>query len=186
MAAVRPGRDRRRCAMAVLAVCVGTAIPAAIWNHGWRDRAAQTTSATTAGQLTTDRTHLVHEAAVLIRAEPVAGVGPGQYIPALRRRLKVEQDADLGNFRPVHNVVLLVGAEGGVLALLAAAGLFALVGWRAVRSGPVAVAVYLAYVPFAMLDHFAYSFPQGLVLTGFWLGLLDLIAHQRSVARAAA
>jgi len=32
------------------------------------------------------------------------------------------------NFRPVHNVVLLVGAEGGVLALIVIAALFALVG----------------------------------------------------------
>jgi hypothetical protein len=176
---LRRGPRRRRAAAAVFVLCVGVAIPAAIWNHGWRDRASETTSASTAGQLTTQRTHLIHEAVGLIRAEPATGIGPGQYIPALQRHLKVEGDAQLANFRPVHNVVLIVGAEGGVPALVVAAALFALVGWRALRSGPVAIAIYLAYFPFAMLDHFAYSFPQGLVLTGFWLGVLDAITAPR-------
>jgi O-antigen ligase len=182
VAALRAGSRRSVCLLAVLALCVGSAVPAAIWSKGWRGRATETTAASTAGQLTTERTHLVHEAVTLIRAEPIAGVGPGQYIPALRRGLAVETDKNLLNFRPVHNVVLLVGAEGGTPALLVIAALFVIVGWRALRSGPIAVAVYLSYFPLAMLDHFAYSFPQGLVLTACWLGLLDTMARQRREA----
>jgi hypothetical protein len=179
VAALCRGPQRRRAAMAVLALGIGIAAPAAIWIHGWDDRASETTAASTAGQLTTERTHLVHEAVQLLRSDPITGIGPGQYVPALKHHVGVEQDHNLSNFRPVHNVVLLVGAEGGILALVVAAALFALVGWRALRTGPVAVAVYLAYFPFAMLDHFAYSFPQGLVLTGFWLGVLDAMSRAR-------
>jgi hypothetical protein len=179
LAALRRGPQRRRAATAVLALGIGIAAPAAIWVHGWQDRAAEASSASTAGQLTTERTHLVHEALLLLRADPISGIGPGQYVPALQHHVGVERDHNLNNFRPVHNVVLLIGTEGGVVALLIAAGLFAFVGWRALRTGPVAVAVYLAYFPFAMLDHFAYSFPQGLVLTGIWLGVLDSMSRAR-------
>jgi hypothetical protein len=178
VAALPKGPRRGRSLMVVLALCIGVAVPATIWNAGWRSRAAQTTAATNAAELTTERTHLVHEAVVLITAHPVAGVGPGQYVPALQHHFRVESDKGLANFRPVHNVVLLVGAEGGAVALLVIAALFGILGWRALRTGPIAVAVYMAYFPLAMLDHFAYSFPQGLVLTGFWLALLDVLARE--------
>ena len=180
--AVRPGRHRRRSALAALLLCVGMAVPAAIWSAGWRNRAAQTTAATSANQLTTDRTQLDHEALVLLGAHPLTGVGPGQYVPAVQARFRTESDKRVPNFRPVHNVVLLVGAEGGVLALIVIAALFALVGWRALRSGPAAIGVYLAYLPFCMLDHFAYSFPQGLVLTAIWLGVLDAMGRRRAAS----
>ncbi len=184
-AGARPSGRRGRYLLAALAISVGAAVPAAIWNHGWRDRANETTAATSAAQLTTERTQLVHEAVTMLERNPVAGVGPGRYVPAVQRHFKVEGDKSLGNFRPVHNVVLLVGAEGGVLALLVVAGLFLIVGWRALRTGPVAVAIYASYFPLAMLDHFAYSFPQGLVMTGFWIGLLDALARQRPRERRA-
>ena len=185
-AALRPSQQRSRCVAAALALCIGTAVPAAVWNNGWLSRASQTTSATNAGALTTERTQLVHESLVLLGTNPLAGIGPGQYVPALQRHFKVESDKRIANFRPVHNVILLVGAEGGVAALLVMVAFFLVVGWRALRAGPIATGVYLAYLPFCMLDHFPYSFPQGLVLTACWLGLLDVIGRKRTPTGAEA
>jgi hypothetical protein len=61
-------------------------------------------------------------AIIIIAANPVIGVGAGNYLPAAR---ELEPDS-----RPVHNVLLLVAAELGLLgavlwAALAAAGLLA-------------------------------------------------------------
>lgn len=164
---------RGRVALAVLALIVGVGVPAAIWHGGWTERVTETTTATTAAQLTTQRGTLTHEGLSQIRANPIFGVGPGQYVISLKERFHHEADRTVQIFKPVHNVPLLVAAEGGVLAGAAFLGLLALVGWRAVRSGPGPTGLYLAYLPFLLLDHFPYSFPQGLVITAIWIGALD-------------
>ena len=81
--------------------------------------------------------------------------------------------------KPVHNVPLLAAAEGGVVAGALTLLLYAVLGWRAWRTGPLAFTVFALYVPITMLDHFAYSFPQGLAMTAVWIGVLDLAATQR-------
>src|SRR5581483_11693448 len=134
----------------------GVAGPAAVWSAGWHLRASDTTSASSAASLTTDRATLVHQSFSLLRREPVTGVGPGRYVPALT----TADHFRLGSLvKPVHNLPLLIGGEGGAVALALAVLLFAAVGWRALRAGAVATAIYLAYIPFSMLDHFPYTFP---------------------------
>jgi O-antigen ligase len=171
--ALRPGVRRGPSALAAVLLCAGFAVPAAVWSSGWVFRANQTTSATTADALTTDRGALLRQGLDTIAAEPLTGVGPGRYVIALRARTAARRQSIHGVFKPVHNVVLLVGGEGGVVALLVMAALYLGVGWRSFRAGPLAFGVYLAYIPFSMLDHFPYSFPQGLVITGVWLAVLD-------------
>ncbi len=167
----------RRFAGAALALCVGAGVPAAVWSSGWHSRATQTTSATSAAQLTTDRFHLDHEAIDQIGANPVAGVGPGRYLASLKARWHVEPDRSVGIFKPVHDVVLLVTAEGGLLAGAVLVLLLGVVGWRALRAGPVALTLFALFVPFALLDHFNYTYAQGLVLTGVWLGVMDHVGR---------
>jgi hypothetical protein len=167
-----------RYAAAALALCIGAGVPAAIWSAGWRDRATQTTTATSAAVFTTDRGHLAHEALAQLGAHPLTGVGPGRYVESLKERYGTESDRYTGVFKPVHNLPLLVGAEGGIFALLLGVILFAALGWHALRAGPIPLALYLAYLPFAMLDHFAYSFPQGLVITAVWLAGLDHLCRR--------
>jgi len=164
---------RGKFALAVLALTVGIGLPAAIWHEGWTNRVTQTTTATTAAQLTTQRGTLTHEALTLIKANPIFGVGPGRYVISLKNRFHHEADQTVEIFKPVHNVPLLVAAEGGVVAGAVFVAFLALVGWRAARSGPGAAGLYLAYLPFLLLDHFPYSFPQGLVITAIWIGALD-------------
>jgi O-antigen ligase len=110
---------------------------------------------------------------MLITHHPVLGVGPGRYILALAQQAKVETDRTVGVFKPVHNLPLLAAAEGGILAGLAMVAFLLVLGWRALRTGLPTLAVYLALLPFLMLDHFAYTLPQGLVVLGFWVGFLD-------------
>ncbi|MFI5042526.1 MAG: O-antigen ligase family protein [Acidimicrobiales bacterium] len=184
--ALRRRAGGRRAAAAVLALCLGAGVPAAVWSAGWTNRADQTTSARNGAQLTTERTRLIHEAAAQISAHPATGVGPGRYVIALKDRYKVETDPVVKIFKPVHNLVLLAGAEGGILALIVMATLFVALAWRSLAAGPIAAGIYLAYLPFCMLDHFPYSFPQGLVVTAIWLGVLDVAARRRPLLREAA
>src|SRR5581483_2984186 len=172
---------RRVAAGAAVALALGVAVPAAVWSAGWHLRASDTTSASSAASLTTDRATLVHQSFSLLRREPVTGVGPGRYVPALT----TADHFRLGSLvKPVHNLPLLIGAEGGAVALALAVLLFAAVGWRALRAGAVATAIYLAYIPFSMLDHFPYTFPQGLVITAVWLGVLDALSTRPRRERA--
>ena len=99
---------------------------------------------------------------------------------ALKQRFRVESDRSVGIFKPVHDVPLLVTAEGGLAAGLVIAMLIVGLAWRSLRAGPVALALYVCLVPYLLLDHFDYSFPQGLVITGVWLAVLDGLAALRS------
>jgi len=179
LGALPPGERRRPCALAALLLCVGFVVPAAVWSSGWRIRADQTSSATSADAVTTDRGALIRQGWDTLTAHPLTGVGPGRYVIALEARATSARARKTGVVKPVHNVVLLVGAEGGVLALLVMAALYVGVGWRSLRAGVLALGIYLAYLPFSMLDHFPYSFPQGLLVTGVWLAVLDWLWRVR-------
>ena len=201
LTALRPARSgpgRARLIAAATALLIGFAVPAAVWNDGWRARSAQTTQAlqtqhapglpassgttpsapSRGADLTTDRGRLINEAVTLLRAHLWTGVGPGRYILALRDRFHAEPDPRVGMFKPVHNVPLLVAAEGGLLAGVITVSLLVAVGCRALRSGGVALSLYLAYLPFILLDHFPYYYPQGLVVTALWLGVLDHLGRR--------
>ena len=175
-------RDKRsRFVPVVIALAVGAAVPAFIWSDGWISRTSQTVTATNAGSLSTDRGWLIHEADGLIVDHPLFGVGPGWYVIALKEKFGTEPNRSVGIFKPVHNLPLLLTAEGGIPAGLAMTALLILAGWRSVVGGRAAIALYLAYLPFTQLDHFAYSFPQGLVITAVWLGGIEVLA---SLARS--
>ncbi len=76
---------------------------------------------------------------------------------------------------------LLLLVEGGVLvlpALLVIGGALATRTWRA---GIAGLSITLAVLPFLLLDHLNWSYPQGLLLTGMWLGALDHIAAPREI-----
>jgi len=163
----------------LLAVALGAGGPALLAVHGWWARADQTATARTADQLTTERAHLVHEALGLLDAHPLVGVGPGGYIPALARHYRQEPDAVLNRLTPVHNVPLLAATEGGLAVGVAMVGVLAVAGWRAARSGPLALAVYLLFLPWWLLDHFPWTATQGVFMAALWLGVLDGVADRR-------
>lgn len=168
--------DRQRYLPAVVALCVGVAIPALIWNEGWIERSQQSVHAKKGSSVATDRGWLIHEADGLIVDHPVVGVGPGRYVIALKDKFGREPNRKVGVFKPVHDLPLLAAAEGGVPAGLLMTALLLVAGWRALTAGRTGLALYGVYLPFVLLDHFAYSFPQGLIITGIWLGVIEFLA----------
>ena len=155
---------------AVLVLALGAGVPALVWSNGWVARGDVGSSATGNG-LDTGRGTLIHQAVSEIGDHPITGVGPGRYVIALRNA-HVDPRASGGALKPVHNLPLLAGAEGGLLAGLAMTALLGVAGLVALRGGAASVAVYLGFLPFCLLDHFAYTYPQGLVMAGLWLGAI--------------
>jgi len=169
--------DRRRW-LGFAALTAGVVIPLALSTAGWTERAHDTTGAS----VDTGRGHLIHQSLHLLREYPLLGVGPGRYVIALRAE-HTDPRPSGGVLKPVHNVPLLAASEGGVLAGALTVLLYLVLGWRAWRTGPLAFTIFALYVPITMLDHFAYSFPQGLAMTAVWIGVLDLAATDRAEVR---
>ena len=162
------GRKGRAVTAAVVLV-TGFGAVAALRLEGWQQRVDQTTSARSEADLTTDRGELAGQAVDLIEARPVFGVGPGRYSTAV-----AADRPELPFVKPVHSVPLLAAAESGVVAGFGIVALLVTLGSTALRSGARRRALYFAWLPFVLLDHFPYDFQQGLLLTGVWAGL---VAH---------
>jgi hypothetical protein len=164
--------DRRRALVVIggLTLAVGAAV---VWNaDGWLSRADNTVSSGDPGAL---RGSLFRQARGLLEDDPIVGVGPGNYVLALQERPDLKA-LNPQPPRPVHSVPALVVVEGGLVALPGVLLLIAAIMWQARRAGAVGWVLVGSFAPFLLLDHLAWSFPQGLVLTGLWLGLLDLVA----------
>jgi O-antigen ligase len=175
--------DRRRYLPAILALCIGVAVPALVWNDGWVARTQQSVQAKNASSLTTDRGWLIHEADGLIVDQPLVGVGPGRYVPALKDKFGTEPNKKIGVFKPVHDLPLLAAAEGGIPAGLLMTALLVVAGWRGWVAGRRGLALWSVLMPFVLLDHFAYTYPQGLIIAGVWLGAIELLARDREEER---
>jgi hypothetical protein len=176
--------DRSRYVPAIVGLCLAAALTAGVWNAGWINRASQSVSAKSGSSLTTDRGWLMHEAKLLIGGHPVVGVGPGRYVIALKEKYGHERNRSVSVFKPVHNLPLLLAAEGGLPAGVLMGLLLAGAGWQALRSGRLALALWTVYIPLTLLDHLGYTFPQGLIITGVWLGALQLLADGRARQRS--
>jgi hypothetical protein len=158
--APRAVRDARARWLLAAFVC-GAAFPAIVARDGWAGSLAR--------GVASDRGPIVLEAVAIVAEQPVVGVGPGNYLAALRARPEIQLAREVQN---AHDVPLLLAAEAGIPAGVLAAALIALIGIAAVRAGAPALTLYLVYLPWLILDALPYITPQGLVLTAFWLGLL--------------
>jgi O-antigen ligase len=167
---------RRPWLRVVLVAAVAATTVGVVLNlSGWMNRAAGTT-ASSLDSVTSNRTQLLQQAWGLYRRAPIFGVGPGRYVGALVRRPDLVKLAT-ARPRPVHVMPYLVLVEGGLVVLPA----LLFLGWAVVtqsrRSGALGAGVALAVVPFLVLDHLNWSYPQGLMLTGVWLGALDQLGR---------
>lgn len=170
------GAGGRRAAVAavVLALGLGAGVPAALGHRGWIVRAAQSNpTATISGE---GRGSQVREATTFIEDHPWHGVGPGRFVFAVEQRYGLANAPTPQGYLAAHDLPLLAGAEGGVLALVAMTTALLWVGWRSLRAGPLAVGIYLVFLPFCLLDQLPYVSVQGAATCGLWLGLLDACA----------
>lgn len=163
----------------IAAILVGIGVPSALTLSGWSARGEQL------GEERADsgRGILLLQGLAVLAMDPLAGVGPGRYLSAART---LSDDPGVrSKLLPTHNVPLLVAAENGVLAGAVTVVLLAALVARASRDrDDLALALYLAMLPFWLLDPLPYSLPQGLVLTGLWLGGLDAAHAEVSAAGA--
>ena len=158
----------------LMLVAIAVIAPATIASAGWLEQIDKT-FVERPQDAPTSRGTLVEQAVELIRREPLFGVGPGSYLPVLR---KVETDpARRVALQPVHDVPLLEAAEAGIPAGMLAAAIVVLALVRAARRGPQGL-VAAVYVPFLVFDQFLISEPQGLVLLGIWLGASDALGRR--------
>jgi len=164
--------QRRRGAAALAALALGAGVPAAIWPTQWLARGA---GSLTAAGVANGRTGMVHQALALIGAHPLTGVGPGRYVFALEQRYGVANAPWATGYGAVHNLALLAGAEGGLLALVVVAAGLLWLTWRAARSGPLALGMCLAFLPYCLTDQFPYESAQGAVICALWLATVDAL-----------
>jgi len=160
LAAVRH-RDLRR---PLVAIVLGTAVPAALFLPAWLER-VDDTATTDLNAATTLRVELIERSIRVIEDHPVVGVGPWGYV--------IDHGTDPDFRLPVHDIPLLIGAEEGVAVGVAAVVMLILLGITAFRSGPLAVALFGSVLGFALFDVTLYWYPAGLVVLGVWLGGLD-------------
>lgn len=158
-------RERARNAACLAAVLLGVLSAAISTADGWIARGQQTVQAGTAERLTSGRLILLRQAQEIIERSPLFGVGPDNYLKAVGA-----QNPEFEKVLHVHNVPLLVAAENGLVAGLVLIGLIISLAVFAFRSGAVARCIFCGLLPFLLLDHFAYSRVQGLVLFGIWMG----------------
>lgn len=181
----RAGEDdaagRRLAAQLLLVLVVSLVVPAAIAPSAWAGRASQSTGGTAEG-IDTGRVSLMHQAVDLLAKHPLTGVGPGRYSFAVQADPQVFKLDSRGFVLPVHDVPLLVAAEGGLLAVLALLAIAFAIGWQTRRAGVAGVVVLVSLVPFLLLDHLNWTFPQGLVLLALWLGAVDALGRGAWVA----
>jgi O-antigen ligase len=167
---LRQGWPRKRAVLAAAAVAVGIAVPALVAGGGWLQRLEESTdfSRGFAG-VTSERSTFTRQAFSLIGQEPLVGVGPGRYVLELESQLQPPAGTET---LPVHNVPLMVTAELGIAAGVVVTAGLALLGWHAWRRDRRLLVLYLAYLPFLMLDVLPYDTGQGIALTGLWVGLI--------------
>jgi O-antigen ligase len=115
------------------------------------------------------------EALELIEEDPVFGVGPGLYVVEL-----VDRGVDNGGSLPPHNAVLHSGAETGVVGAALSLVLFGALALWALSGGPLALIAAATLAPFHLLDSYPHVFPRGIVISGFWIGVV-IVAHRRGL-----
>ncbi|CAA9231185.1 MAG: hypothetical protein AVDCRST_MAG76-1250 [uncultured Acidimicrobiales bacterium] len=170
----RRPRDRRWRAPAAGAAAA-LALGALVNLSGWISRAGQASGSVDA--ISSGRGALVRQAWALLRDDLLTGVGPGRYVLALVERPALVELSSQSP-RPVHVTPLLLVVEGGLVVVPALILLVLAVVRACRRAGATATAVALAMVPFLALDHLAWSYPQGMVLAGVWLGVIDLLSQR--------
>jgi len=162
---------RLRVLLLVAAVC--TALGIMLDLSGWASRASETTAGS---DVTNNRGQLLEQARGLLKDNPALGVGPGRYVEALVERPDLVKLSTQKGSRPVHLVPYLILVEGGLMALPA----LLFIAWATLtqtwRAGVLGVGVTMGILPFLLLDRLNWSYPQGLMLTGLWLGTLDQLS----------
>jgi O-antigen ligase len=116
------------------------------------------------------RSWLNEQAMNMLREQPLIGVGVGSFI------LELADYAVQGAIiEPVHNIVLLIGAELGVLGLIIVASLFVAIAWKITKvqrpQAILASATLTGLGVISFFDHYLWTIAPGRLMFGLVLGL---------------
>lgn len=175
-------RDRRLLGL-FAASAAATALGFVLNLSGWAARAGDGQGGAAVSDVATGRGALLEQAGRLFADHALLGVGPGRYVLALSERAELVA-LSAQTPRPVHLTPFLLLVEGGLVMVPALLLLAWAVGRSAFRGGLTAAMVVLGAAPFLLLDHLYWSYPQGLLLAGLWLGSLDCFSRSRRVPGA--
>jgi O-antigen ligase len=158
-------RRPRAFAGAILALALGFGLTAIVFRAGWLLKSEATLATPLNG-----RDLLFQESLELIADSPLVGVGPARSVEAKQDKYPIPPP--VVGYQPAHELPVLVATEAGLPAGIIAVALLIVLGWRA-RHDPRALALYLAFIPVVLTEHYPYTYLQGVVLLGVWIGALD-------------
>lgn len=165
-------RRHRILAISAAMTLVPFGVSALLLRSGWLVRASQSADL----DLTT-RGDLAATAITMITSNPIVGIGPVQYGPYL-----ATMGLDPIDPHVVHNLSLLFAAEFGIAIGVAFTVWLLAMGVRAFRGSAYAVALYVALIPYFMLDNLHYVYGNGLAMFALWIAFLDYMHTSRESA----
>jgi O-antigen ligase len=116
-----------------------------------------------------DRGLYLRQGVEIIKSDPIIGVGAGNYIEAL---LQKNPSSDAWTYQGVHDVLLYVWAELGIisLVLLVTGALFlTILAWK---KDIFIFAALISLIPSLLLDHWLWDLHFGVLLLGFLIGII--------------
>ncbi len=119
-------------------------------------------------QSITERVSGNSEAIELVQDNPVFGVGPGHCTVALMQK---DSSRPVWEYQPVHNVVLLVFSEVGVVGIFLLC-LIAYLFFNTFQMQFVDLLIVTPFIPLILFDHYVWSSLVGLFSVGVYITFL--------------
>ncbi len=167
--AIRGDRGARVLAVVIAAAYLITMLATfSSWTARAEHTLAEDLDDASLGRLT-----LTRQAGMLIREEPLVGVGPRQYVPTLKAHGWLDERYPF----VAHTYPVTFAAENGLPAGLVVAGLLLWLGIAAIRAGPGAGIMWASLLPLLLFDVLHYMYPAGQVMLGLWLGVLAAVVR---------
>jgi O-antigen ligase len=131
------------------------------------------------------RSALIRQSMELAKLKPIVGVGPGRYLDELNVHPEIK--ALSTEFLTVHNIVLYVLVEGGIVGLLSLLAPGFIFARQLRRVGPTRILPLLVFLPLTMLDVHTFLVPECAMHFAIALGLawktVDHRAHAKLIGR---
>ncbi len=108
----------------------------------------------------TQRASLLQSSINMILKNPIFGVGLNNFLPTLP---SYQKSQGFFSIQPVHNVLILIASEIGIIAALIVSYLFFLIFKKTNREGKVILSIFLAL---SFFDHYFLTIQQGQLLLG--------------------
>jgi O-antigen ligase len=113
----------------------------------------------------------------IIKQRPWLGVGLGNYTGFVSGRAEIIGPAWL--YQPVHNSLLLIINETGLLGFIWLLGGLMILFWRAQRKNKLIWPLFLAIVWLLLMDHWWWSLHIGIIYFWLWPAILWQIGRQK-------